>query len=169
VLIFPTRGVEPDQATIHRALLSSDQVQSLYLNELEVSSEQSVERNLFQLMVAPQETLVEQAKSLITRARRGDGGNLSAAEIIDIVATIAVYKFVNLNREEVEAMLGLTLEQTRVYQEAKEEGREEGRLQAKLEIVSILLEMGLSLEQIAERLQLDLSLIQSAVNPDPQQ
>ncbi|MEM9216551.1 MAG: DUF4351 domain-containing protein [Cyanobacteria bacterium P01_F01_bin.150] len=32
-----------------------------------------------------------------------------------------------MTRQEVEAMLGLTLQQTRVYRDAKEEGREEGR------------------------------------------
>ncbi|MCU0566152.1 MAG: DUF4351 domain-containing protein, partial [Oculatellaceae cyanobacterium Prado106] len=31
----------------------------------------------------------------------------------------------NLSRREVDAMLGTTLQETRVYQEAKEEGREE--------------------------------------------
>ena len=44
---------------------------------------------------------------------------------MEMLTTIMVYKFTNLSRQEVEAMLGITLEQTRVYQEAKEEGREE--------------------------------------------
>ena len=34
-----------------------------------------------------------------------------------------------LSRQEVEAMLGLSLEETKVYQEAKEAGRLEGRLE----------------------------------------
>jgi predicted transposase YdaD len=45
---------------------------------------------------------------------------------MEMVTTIMVYKFTNLSRREVEAMLGITLGQTRVYQEAKAEGREEG-------------------------------------------
>jgi predicted transposase YdaD len=37
-----------------------------------------------------------------------------------------VYKFTNLSREEIEAMLGLNnLKQTRVYQEARQEERRE--------------------------------------------
>ncbi len=43
-----------------------------------------------------------------------------------MITTIMVYKFTSLSRQEVEAMLGITLQQTRVYQEAKEEGRQEG-------------------------------------------
>jgi predicted transposase YdaD len=38
-----------------------------------------------------------------------------------------VYQFTNLSRQEIVAMLGLELKDTRVYREAKEEGREQGR------------------------------------------
>jgi predicted transposase YdaD len=47
--------------------------------------------------------------------------------IIDLVSTIMVYKFNNLSRDEVDAMLGIELQQTRVYQDARAEGRTEGR------------------------------------------
>jgi predicted transposase YdaD len=43
-----------------------------------------------------------------------------------MVTTIMVYKFEELSRMEVEEMLGITLQQTRVYREIKEEGRLEG-------------------------------------------
>lgn len=46
--------------------------------------------------------------------------------------------------------------QTRLYQEAKEEGRE----QAKIEAVAGLLALGLSIEQIATALQLELTKVQ---------
>lgn len=37
-----------------------------------------------------------------------------------------MYKFEQLSQREVEQMLGITLKQTRVYQEIKQEGRQEG-------------------------------------------
>jgi predicted transposase YdaD len=46
--------------------------------------------------------------------------------IIELAITIMVYKFEQLSRKEVELMLGITLQETRVYREIKEEGREEG-------------------------------------------
>ncbi|MBD2364957.1 Rpn family recombination-promoting nuclease/putative transposase [Anabaena minutissima FACHB-250] len=57
-------------------------------------------------------------------------------------------------------MLGITLEQTRVYQEAKAEGRkqglEEGRKEQEAEllpvIVPLLLKIGMSVEDIAQQL-----------------
>jgi predicted transposase YdaD len=47
--------------------------------------------------------------------------------IIEMISTIMVYRFISLTRNEVEAMIGVTLQQTRVYQDAKAEGVTEGR------------------------------------------
>jgi predicted transposase YdaD len=44
-----------------------------------------------------------------------------------MISTIVVHQFTKLSRQEVDKMLGIRLEETRVYQEAKQEGRiEEG-------------------------------------------
>ncbi|MEH2217509.1 MAG: Rpn family recombination-promoting nuclease/putative transposase [Nostoc sp.] len=73
-------------------------------------------------------------------------------------------------------MFGLSeLKQTRVYQEAKQEGKEEGkqegkqegRFEAKLEAVPKLLALGLSMEQIAQALDLDITQVQQAVQQTP--
>ena len=50
-------------------------------------------------------------------------------DIVDLITTITVYKFTHLSRLEVEAMIGVSLEETRVYQEAKAEGKAEGQLE----------------------------------------
>ncbi|WGV26346.1 hypothetical protein [Halotia branconii] len=55
---------------------------------------------------------------------------------------------------------------TRVYQEAKEEGKLEAKQEAKeegkLEVVPRVLKLGLSLEQIAEALELDIEVVRKA-------
>jgi predicted transposase YdaD len=43
-----------------------------------------------------------------------------------MACNIAVYKFFKLSHDEVAAMLGLRLEETKVYQEASAEGEERG-------------------------------------------
>ncbi|MBD2504648.1 hypothetical protein [Anabaena azotica] len=55
-------------------------------------------------------------------------------------------------------MLGLTLEETRVYREAKAEAEEE-ILKA---VVPLLLKTGMSIEQIAQQLNVDLETIRFA-------
>jgi predicted transposase YdaD len=81
------------------------------------------------LTIMSPEQAPEQARELIRQANEEDTdtGFLSKKEIIDMVCTIAVYKFSKLSRDEVAAMLGLRLEETKVYQEASAEGEERGR------------------------------------------
>ena len=92
-------------------------------------------------------------------------------KVIESIGTIVLYKLPNLRREEIEAMLGLDLlRQTRVYQEAKEEGIEQGieqgiergKLQTKLEMVPLLLELGLSVQEVSVRLQFDEETVRKA-------
>ena len=52
---------------------------------------------------------------------------LSSRAIIEMITTIMVYKFEKFSLKEVESMLGITLEETRVYREIKEQGIEQGR------------------------------------------
>ncbi len=66
-------------------------------------------------------------------------------------------------------MFGLSdLKQTRVYQEAKEEGKlegkAEGKAEGKLESVPGLLALGLSVEQIAGALGLDIEMVRQAAS-----
>jgi predicted transposase/invertase (TIGR01784 family) len=73
-----------------------------------------------------------------------------------------------MNREEIEAMFGLSeLKQTRFYQEAKEEGKEEGievgERKAKLDAVPGLIALGLTREQIAQVLNLSLAEISEII------
>ncbi|HEY9799050.1 MAG TPA: Rpn family recombination-promoting nuclease/putative transposase [Leptolyngbyaceae cyanobacterium] len=170
VVIFPSRSNEPTDTTTHRIFLNSDQVQRIYLDELGTSNTLSIGINLMQLTIAPDETMAEQAKQLIERVQLESTGTTPKNEIIDIITTIAVYKFSSLSREEVEAMLGLTLEETRVYREAKAEGREEGREEGRQEqkaemlkaVVPLLLKTGMSIEQIAQQLNVDIEAVRLA-------
>ena len=185
VVIFPSRSLEPTDTITHRLFLKSDQVQRIYLDELGTPNQQSIGINLMQLTIASEKAIAQQAKQLIKRVQLESKDALLKNEIIDIITTIAVYKFSSLSREEVEAMLGLTLEQTRVYQEAKAEGRlereaemlleqtrvyqeaiAEGRLEREAEMlkvtVPLLLKTGMNMEQIAQQLNVDLESVQSA-------
>ncbi|QFS44166.1 DUF2887 domain-containing protein [Nostoc sphaeroides] len=111
-----------------------------------------------QLTIASDTQMVQEAKRLIERMQQEQITVLAKKEIIDVITTIAVYKFANLSREEVEAMLGVKLEETRVYQEAKQEGREE----LKLELVPQLLALGMSMEDVAKLLNLTIEQVRLA-------
>ncbi len=78
--------------------------------------------------------------------------------------TLIVYKFPHKSRQELEAMFSLTeWKQTRFYQEAKEEGKLEGEQEGKLKTVSLLLKLGLTPEQIAEELEINIEKVRQFI------
>ncbi len=126
VVIYPSRNLEQTNAHPYRALLSSDQVHRVYLDEVGEIRQLPLGIALMVLTTVDQVQAPEEARYLLARAQQeGQSATVSRA-IMEIVTTIMVYKFEQMSRVEVEAMLGLTLQETRVYQEAKAEGREEG-------------------------------------------
>lgn len=159
VVIFPSRSLEPANTTIHRSLLNSPQVQRIYLDELGDPNQQSIGVSLMQLTIAPEAQTAARARQLMERARQEDPGILSRDEIIEVVAAIAVYKFANLSREEVEEMLGLTLEETRIYKDLER--------QTKLKVISKLMSKGLSLEDIAEIVEMTVEEVRQIAQQQP--
>lgn len=175
VIIFHSRSLEPENTTIHRALLQSTQVQRIYLDELEEPATQPIGIQLIQLTIAPDHEMVTQGRRLIEQANQGQTENLSRQDIIEVITAIAVYKFTNIDRTEVEAMLGINLEESRLYQQLKAEieakqaeseaklraeSEQQGELKGKLAAVPLLLQAGISPDQIAAQLNLDPELIQ---------
>jgi predicted transposase YdaD len=62
-----------------------------------------------------------------------------------------VYKFTNLSRQEIDAMLGTKLEETRVYRDARAEEREAiaiSLLKQGIAIEAIMQATGLTIEQL---------------------
>lgn len=68
-------------------------------------------------------------------------------------------RFSNLKREGNEAMLNVNfIRGTKVYQEAKEEGR----LESQVKLVPKLLQKGLSIQEVADILELDIEEVRKA-------
>lgn len=163
VMIYPKRSLEPDESRLYRSLLESSQVQRVYLDELGEAADQSLGIELVQLVVESEKSAANRARKLIEKARQKTVVGISTQKIIELIETITVYKFPHMSRQEVEEMLGLSeLKQTRVYQEALAEGRAEGRAEGERRIkqaVPQLLEFGLSVEQVAQALGLDVETV----------
>ncbi|MBW4552784.1 MAG: Rpn family recombination-promoting nuclease/putative transposase [Aphanocapsa sp. GSE-SYN-MK-11-07L] len=124
VLIYPLRSVEQSQIHPYRALLNSEQVHRIYLDELGDVRSLPITLAATVLTVT---NVAEAARSLIARAEKAALPEQERANLVDIVTSIMVYKFANLSRTEIRAMLGLDLtREPRAIREAKEEGREEG-------------------------------------------
>ena len=57
-------------------------------------------------------------------------------------------------------MFEIKLQETRVYREAKEEGLKQGREEAKLELIPRFLAYGISIEEVAQLLDLTIEQVE---------
>ncbi|HEY9600984.1 MAG TPA: Rpn family recombination-promoting nuclease/putative transposase [Allocoleopsis sp.] len=152
VVIYPTQNVDTGNILHYREFFASQRVRRVYLDELGSTPGQSIGIEILKLVIEPEETAGIKARELIAQTRRETADEATQQEFIQLIETIIVYKFTQKSREEIAEMLGLSdLKQTRVYQEALEEG--------KLETVPFMLTLGLSLQQIAEGIGLDVEQV----------
>jgi predicted transposase/invertase (TIGR01784 family) len=132
LVIYPSRTIEQTSTNVPSELFESGRIQAVYLDDLGDIDQRPLELGLLVLTILEGDTAITKAKNLMTRARRIEAGNA----IMEMISTILIYKFTTLSRDEVNAMLGYTLDelkQTRVYQEAKAEGVQEGRQEGRQE------------------------------------
>jgi predicted transposase/invertase (TIGR01784 family) len=143
VVIYPTRSIEQSNTDLVRELLASERIMRVYLDELGEIEELPIGVGLMVLTTIESEAATLAARSLIERS----GGDRA---IIDLISTIIVYKFDNLSREEVDVMLGIELQQTRVYREARAEEA----------LLLIFRQLNRKLGELSSQLQVSVSALQ---------
>jgi predicted transposase/invertase (TIGR01784 family) len=132
VVIYPNRSLEQSRTETVREILASGRIIRVYLDELGEVEELPIGLGLMVLTTLEGDEATLEARRLIELAQ-------GSRDIINLVSTIIVYKFGNLTRDEVDAMLGIELEQTRVYREASLEGEARGEVNATQALILRLL------------------------------
>jgi predicted transposase/invertase (TIGR01784 family) len=155
VVIYPSRSIEQSNTGMVRELLASGRIQRIYLDELGEIDRLSIGVGLMVLTTIEGDEAKIQARRAIERA----GGD---RDIIEMITKIVVYKFNSLSRDEVSVMLGIELQQTRVYQEAKAEGKVEGKAEERE--IGLQRERALVLKQLNRKLGNLSTQLQSAVS-----
>jgi len=115
---------------------------------------------------------IAQARVLIDRTKSEISSPPKQQQLLQFIETILAYKFPAMSREEMEEMFGLSeLKQTRFYQEAfqegVEQGIEQGKVQGKLKAVPAMLAAGLTVEQVAEALDLSVEEVREVTQNQP--
>lgn len=165
VIIYPSRSVDPDVPMQYRGLMTTGQVQRIYLDELPIDPEQSLGVKMAELVVADREVAIEQAKQLMQQMQEDSSSSGFQENVLKLIQAVIVYKLGYSSLQEIEAMFTLDdVRKTRLYQEIAAEGHEKGKLEGKLEAVTRLLKVGLTVEQIAEALELDIEVVREAAN-----
>lgn len=139
VVVYPSQSTEQSQIAPYQMLLESDHVYRVYLDELGEIEQLPIGIALMVLTTIDPTSAVTAARELVARSQQEITDLRANKAIIDIIATIMVYKFDQMSRAEVEAMLNINLQKTRIYQEAKAEGRQEGQQEECRSLVLMLL------------------------------
>jgi predicted transposase/invertase (TIGR01784 family) len=121
VVIYPSLSAEQPDSHPYRALMRSDQVHRIYLDQMGAIEQLPLGVALMVLTMLPETTAPAAARGLLDRAARESTSSQARRGIMDMISTIIVYKFTHLSRQEIDEMLGTKLEETRVYREAQEE------------------------------------------------
>ena len=148
--------------------LAETRLQRIYLDRVSGAEQLNLGVGILKLVVEPSSNAGELARNLITRTEQEILDRTNQKQLQELIETIIIYKFPNLSYEEIETMLNLQeIKQTRVYQDAKSEGKlegklegkEEGKLEQKIEMIPLLQELGLTVKQIAQRLELEEEIV----------
>ncbi|TAE60641.1 MAG: Rpn family recombination-promoting nuclease/putative transposase [Nostocales cyanobacterium] len=157
VVLWANRDLDPGIPLAYQSLLTAGLIHVIYLDEI-VDTSSSIGLEIIKLVVSPEDEAIQQAKSLINLVNKADADK--SRNLLELVERMLVYKFSSYNRQELEAMFGLTeWQKTRFYQEVKEETE----LETKLQTIPRLLNEGLTVEQIARILELDIEAVKQAI------
>jgi predicted transposase YdaD len=124
LVVFPDRSADTGIITPYEGLIQLGLLRRVYLADLLDNPELGFNARLARLVILDNATAQVEARAL-AQARDTTADPL---ETLDLLETILVYKFPQLTREELRAMLHLPItdvKKTRFYQEVFSEGREE--------------------------------------------
>jgi len=175
LLLFTKRSLDPQLPLHFQDYASSARFKRVYLDELPADlANQSLELNVLQLIGVEDEVAPERARQLVARARNEVTDGAERERVVELVLATLVYKFPTLEREAIRQMLGLDeLKQTRFYQEIAEEERAEGREEERERMLSLtvpsFLELGLTVEQVAEKLKTDVLTVERIIRQQQEQ
>jgi predicted transposase/invertase (TIGR01784 family) len=161
VVLWAKRSIDPGIPVSYQTSLAPGQIHVVYLDEL-IDASSSIGLGIIKLVIASEGEAVQEARSLIERVQQADAAN--RRHLLELVERMLVYKFSSYSRQELEAMFGLTeWQQTKFYQEVKQEVQEETELTTKLNTIPRLLREGLTVEQIARVLELDMAIVTQTI------
>jgi predicted transposase/invertase (TIGR01784 family) len=120
VMIYLSRSTEQKITYPYRALLESDQVQIIYLDELGNIRDLPLTTSLAVLPTVPPKKAPAEARDIIARAKEQPQ---QYEVIVDLVTRVMSYMFIDQSPQEIDKMLDIQFEETRVYKDTYAKGK----------------------------------------------
>ncbi len=152
VIIYPQKSIDIGEKRRYEALLNSDNVKIIYLDELPNEElESSLEMSILDLIISQEKKAIKKGQEIVKQVRLKTENEVTREQLIRFIETILIYKLPKMSYKELEKMFSLgDIKQTKVYQEAKEEGELEGKLAS----IPFMLSLGATIPNIAKALNL---------------
>ncbi|GJD20668.1 hypothetical protein RIVM261_056240 [Rivularia sp. IAM M-261] len=157
--------------------LEQAHVKRFYLSDMGDDAYQSLGLGILKLIVEGKRKAKKSAKQLVDKARLELTNKAAQETFLELIESIVINKYPKLSREEVQEMLTLNLIRgTRYYQELKEELKEEitaevekkvkaeAKEEVKLDTAARLLQRGISPQEVAAILELDIEAVNNIAN-----
>ncbi len=165
VALFPSRKIDLGIPYQYQLLVDGGKIKIIYLDELEISEESSVGLDLMVLTVSKDSEAIKIAKKAHQKSKQQLVDVVSQTKVLELIETTLVYKLKNLTREEIEAMFTYDqLKDTVYFQQLEQESIKKGEIKGKLETVPLLIQLGMTVEEIAIRLDLPIETVRKASN-----
>jgi predicted transposase/invertase (TIGR01784 family) len=114
---------------------------------------------------SPKDTTAQKVQLLTTSTKETIADSTLQKDIIELIERVIIYKFPQKSNKELEEMFGLAeWKETQFYKDVKLEGKLEGIKEGKLETIPLLVKLGLSPEQIAKELEIDLEIVKQEIS-----
>ena len=196
VVVWAKRSLDPGVPIHYQEFVDSKKIVRIYLDELDPMGTGSIQLDIVKLVVESEAKARKQAKPLMERAISEVEDQSLKRDVIELIEKVLVYKFTSKSREELRKMIYTEAEwkQSKLYQslreevkeDVKEEVKEEVKQEAKEEVkqevkeevereveakaklsVLSLLNLGLTVEQIAKALDLSIAKVQQINDERP--
>lgn len=128
VAIYPTATVEQSNIKPYQCLIDAGKLIRIYLDQLGAIDQLPLGLALMVLTILEDDDAKTAARQLVDRAE-------NERAIIEMITTIMVYKFTTLTREEIETMIGMSLKQTKFYQDVFAEGEQAGEARGEVKVL----------------------------------
>jgi predicted transposase YdaD len=154
--LFASRKFNPGLPSAYTNLIKEEKIKIFYLDELEISDTKSIGLEVISLIVGSDDFAMQTAPVLIQETKQTVNNVVNQTKILELIETVLIYKLNNIKREEIEAMFTLDeLKETRYFQDVIRDTK----IETKIEIVPFLIQLGISVEEIATRLNLPLDTV----------
>jgi predicted transposase/invertase (TIGR01784 family) len=120
VMFYLSRSTEQKVTHPYRALLGSDQVQVIYLDELGNIRDLPLVVSLAVLPTVPPKKAPAEARDILARAKEQPD---KYEAVINLVTSIMSYMFTEQTPQEINKMLDIRFEETRVYKDTYAKGQ----------------------------------------------